>query len=405
MHNVPFVYIENTLKCNLKCTMCSNPTEHELHAMSRERILELIDYFSTKTDRIIFSGGESLIDPNIVEYVNRIPEGKEIVMLTNGTMFDTDAFAAVCPRITELRVSIDDMFDVENSRYRLGSSPINIIKSMTKARSMNDDMIIVVTCILNESIVTRIQEFVDFFIDNESEVDIIRFIPQIYYKGRAPESLRNDNYQCMDFEFVAKSIVPFLKDYITNKKYEKIDIDIQHLFSSEIFSDDFIFEPYSLDQKCCEYQKGIFVNNNGDLVYCPNSQLPIINVADVSEYDEIILARDSALRKDKYHISDVTINEKKECAGCRYMKLCGGGCPAITYNTTNNVELPDYIKCSFNTVWEKYILPILPENIQELYRQAINEQGTIPDFYTNIYNIVEKFQPQLHTEDYFGKEG
>lgn len=404
MHSIPFVYIENTLKCNLKCTMCSNPSEHELHAMSKEQILNLIDYFSNVTEKIIFSGGESLLDPNIVEYVKRIPKGKEVVVLTNGTMFDSSAFAEIVPYITELRVSIDDMYDVEKSQYRLGSSPKDIIKKMAKARSMNDDMVIVVTSILNENFIARIQEFVDFFIDNEAQVDVIRFIPQIYYKGRAPESIKSDQYRCMDFEFIAKSVAPFIKDYIDNKKYELIDIDIQHLFSSEIFSEDFAFEPYSSNQKCCEYQRGVFVNNNGDLIYCPNSQLPIINVKDVANYDELIKARDVALEKDVHHISDVSISEKKICAECRYMKLCGGGCPAITYNTTNDVLLPDYIKCSFNRVWEEYILPILPKDIKAVYMGAINADGIIPSLYKNIYEIVNEYQPQLHTEDYFGKE-
>lgn len=404
MHKIPFVYIENTLKCNLKCTMCSNPTEHEMHAMSKKQILQLIDYFSQITDKIIFSGGESLIDPNIVEYIKRIPKGKEISLLTNGTMFDSPAFVEVAPYLTELRVSIDDMYDVETSQYRLGSSPVKIIKSLAKARALNDDMIIVITSILNENFVTRMQEFVQFFIENEADVDVIRFIPQIYYKGRAPGSIKNDQYRCMDFEFIAKSVAPFIKDYIENKKYDLIDVDIQHLFSSELFSESFEFVPYSAEQKCCEYQKGVFVNNNGDIIFCPNSQSPIINIKDVANYDELINARDLALECDRYHISDLSISEKTVCSECRYMKLCGGGCPAITYNTTNDVTLPDYIKCGFNIVWEKYILPLLPINIRQIYLNAINENGVVPDFYANIYEIVSNFQPKLHTEDYFKKK-
>lgn len=401
---IPFVYIENTLKCNLKCTMCSNPAEHEMHPMTKSEILSLIDYFSTITDKIIFSGGESLMDPNIVEYVKRIPEGKEIVMLTNGTMFDSKNFEEVVPYLTELRVSIDDMYDAKTSRFRLGSSPIDVIEKMKKARTMNDDMIIVITSILNDSFIEKIQDFVEYFIKHDSQVDVIRFIPQIYYKGRAPESLKGDKYTCMNFDYIARTVTPFIKSYIEKKQYELIDIDIQHLFSSEIFSDDFVFEPYSIEQKCCEYQKGIFVNNNGDLIFCPNSQLPIKSIRDVESLEELVKARDKAVSEDEHHLTDISIKDKSICSKCRYMKLCGGGCPAITYNTTNDVTNPDYIKCGFNMVWEKYILPILPQNIQEVYVQALDNNGIIPKVYKNIYEVVEEFKPTLHTEDYFGKE-
>ena len=404
MAKIPFVYIENTLKCNLKCTMCSNPAEHEMHAMNREEIFKLIDFFSTVTDKIIFSGGESLMDPNIVDYVKRIPKGKEIVMLTNGTMFDSEAFEHVVPYLTELRVSIDDMYDSDSSRFRIGSSPKKIIEKMTKARSLNDDMIIVVTSILNDSFIGKIQEFVDFFISHESQVDVIRFIPQIYYKGRAPESIKEERYKCMNFEEIAKAVLPFIKDYIINKKYELIDVDIQHLFSSEIFSDDFVVEPYRENQKCCEYQKGIFVNNNGDLIYCPNSQLPIVNIRDVDDYNLLISERDNAVVDDKHHLTDVTISDKKICSNCRYMKLCGGGCPAITYNTTNDVMNPDYVKCSFNIVWEKYVLPVLPESIRNIYVDLLDDYGLVPEFFGSIYDVVDRYKPSLHTEDYFGKE-
>ena len=403
MGNVPFVYIENTLKCNLKCTMCSNPTEHGISSMPREKIIELIDFFSTKTNKIIFSGGESLLDLNMVEYVNRIPDGKEIVLLTNGTMFHSKVFEEICSRLSEVRVSIDDMFDSESSLYRLGSSPKSIIKDMAIARKMNENMIMVVTCILNHNIVENLQKFVDYFIENEADIDIIRFIPQIYYKGRAPESLKKDTYHCMDFDYIASHIVPFLTDYISNKKYKIIDVDIQHLFSSEIFSKSFTFEPYTLNQKCCEYQKGMFINNNGDLIYCPNSQLPIANVKDITDLEELIIKRDRALVSDSHHITDISICDKYDCSTCRYMKLCGGGCPAITYNTTNDSLLPDYIKCSFNIVWEKHILPILPNRIKKLYTSALISDGTIPPFFSNIYEIVSKFGPKFHTEDYFRK--
>lgn len=403
MNKVPFVYIENTLKCNLKCTMCSNPSEHEMNAMNREEILSLIDYFSKITDKIIFSGGESLMDPNIVEYVKRIPRGKEIVMLTNGTMFDSKNFEEVVPYLTELRVSIDDMYDAKTSQYRLGSSPIEIIEKMKKARKLNDDMIIVITSILNSSFVDKIKDFVDYFIEHESQVDVIRFIPQIYYKGRAPESIKGEKYRCMDFEYIAKAITPFVKDYIENKKYELIDVDIQHLFSSEVFSEDFKFEPYSVKQKCCEYQRGIFVNNNGDLIYCPNSQLPIVNIRNLENLDELVNARDEALQEDKHHLTDISIKDKGICSSCRYMKLCGGGCPAITYNTTNDVKNPDYVKCGFNIVWEKHILPLLPATIRDVYTEALDVSGVTPEYFDNIYEIVDRFKPVLHTEDYFGK--
>jgi radical SAM protein with 4Fe4S-binding SPASM domain len=385
----PFFSIETTLRCNLKCTMCSNPSESEGTPLSKHEIGEIITEAMKFTNQIIFTGGEPLLDENLPYYCSLVPQNKHITLLTNGTLFSSANFSKIANRISELRVSIDDALTTENSIFRLGSSPQKIVQDLIKVRDLNKNMFIVITSIINESIVNNLIEFFRYFETSESKVNIIRFIPQVYYKGRAPENLKKGKYKSSSFTSITNSVANLVEYYISNKLFNQIDLDIQHLFSSKIFNKEFEIKPLSSTNKCCEYQNGFNINNNGDLILCPSSDDVLGNIREYKSVKQLLSFRFSSRFVNKHSTARVKISDKTECINCRYSRYCGGGCPANSLSLTRNVLIPDPIKCSLIVLWEQNILPLYPLEIYNRFISILNFEGVKPKCYSDIYEIME----------------
>jgi len=83
--------------------------------------------------------------------------------------------------------------------------------------------------------------------------------------------------------------------------------------------------------------------------------------------------------------------DKSECLLCRYRGLCGFGCPATTLAICGDVRFPDPIKCSFSNIWERDILPILPDRLQQKFSAAIDYEGKHPRQFRNIIEILDGY--------------
>lgn len=68
----------------------------------------------------------------------------------------------------------------------------------------------------------------------------------------------------------------------------------------------------------------------------------------------------------KYKYSDWA-----ECQGCRYVNICGCGCPSLAMTYGGRWFGKDIFQCTIMECWEKHILPILPKNVREIYHEAL----------------------------------
>lgn len=83
------VEIIHTLNCNCRCDFCSNDKlSEQISLMKKEDVFRTIDKLAAHgVVSIIFLGGESLTDPNLIDYIKHT-KAKNIVprLQTNGTM-------------------------------------------------------------------------------------------------------------------------------------------------------------------------------------------------------------------------------------------------------------------------------------------------------------------------------
>ncbi|MCK5542814.1 MAG: 12,18-didecarboxysiroheme deacetylase [Desulfobacterales bacterium] len=115
----PVVVWNMTRKCNLKCVHCyarSEDKDYE-NELSHEQSLKMIDDLAAfGVPVLLFSGGEPLIHPRLVEYAEyAVKKGMRAVISTNGTLITKDK-AETLKKIglSYVGISIDGLEDTHN---------------------------------------------------------------------------------------------------------------------------------------------------------------------------------------------------------------------------------------------------------------------------------------------------
>ncbi|MCD4742476.1 MAG: radical SAM protein, partial [Desulfobacteraceae bacterium] len=115
----PVVVWNMTRRCNLKCVHCYAQSEDKDYnnELSHEESLKMIDDLAEfGVPVLLFSGGEPLIHPRLVEYAEyAVKKGMRAVISTNGTLI-TKEKAEILKKIglSYVGISIDGLEDTHN---------------------------------------------------------------------------------------------------------------------------------------------------------------------------------------------------------------------------------------------------------------------------------------------------
>jgi MoaA/NifB/PqqE/SkfB family radical SAM enzyme len=123
------IAIETVMGCNLRCPMCAVPNpETEMNGrkvtfMPKARFQKIIDQISDRPRGVMLSlMGESLLHPNIVEFVAITKKaGHHAAMITNGTRLTRETSVALIEAgLNHLFVSVDGMTKATYEKQRIG---------------------------------------------------------------------------------------------------------------------------------------------------------------------------------------------------------------------------------------------------------------------------------------------
>src|SRR3989344_2825711 len=374
---VPFLSMEITLNCNLNCTICCRPKELIRDSLTSEQIKDIIRCAGLFVDDIIFSGGEPTIDNHLVKYLDCVPRGKGVIILTNGTTLASETVKKeILPRISELRVSINNPRDQAFSFYRLYSNPKEIFENLITVRREFPSLRIVVTSVVNSFLLDHIEDFYATVTREDLKLNALRIIPQIYYKGRAPRAISAGQWGAVNFQKAGKVFGSLVRNYLRGER--DFDLDIQHFFSSVIIGSGYQIETFNIEERPCEYQESLYITNQGDLVLCPLANYKIANIRDFEKTEDFITQRFNLDVVSIHPFKKLKGFDKQQCLSCIFRNLCGFGCPAMSEDICGDAKFADPIRCSFANIWEREILPILPENLQEQFRESLYQDGARP---------------------------
>ncbi len=356
---VKYLVFEVTGKCNLRCKYCYNSRYAEEEQLKTELTTDRIKSILSEAEEsgfglVAFSGGEPFLRGDLMELIRFSP--LPVSVLTNGDMI-TKAQIEELSRIDnfkELRFSLDG-FKAHDS-VRENSDHKRIIDNIQFARSLD----------INVSINTMITSY------NLSELQTLYDLIDSSLRGimwRLDVPLIMGRYRSFEKELAVQEGLLFeeLKKLISRYSAERPDFRmiIANIFKSNL--EESGFYEHSMTEHPCDYALGsLTVRSNGDVSFCPSLSLIFGNVQSSSLAD--------IMRSDKYlEFTRLKIKNIEGCIDCNYLRICGTGCRADAYEDTGSITGKDESACVHFARFEKHILPILSENLNEQFGALLND--------------------------------
>ena len=318
------MYIELTSSCNMQCPYCYNDSGNSGIYLDKKYIFKLLDELSErKIYRVVFSGGEPFLHKDIYELIKySVSRNIKTTIISNLSLLSqNDMRALLCDNIA-LQVTYDDISPVLNDASRgKGSFDKNSLLLST-AKELN--------CL--DKVEIRFNISKNNYIETE---DFVKYI-----KGLG--------YAKVHFSFLHKSgrgtkytaVFDYKEDVLLLKK---ILTDLQNL--KEHYEDSANITYGELDKGfgCAFFGSGNIecsprIDPNGNVFLCQlfsGAEKSLGNIKECSSVDRL-LGSDTA-----YTVTDRVRSRKSNllnCKSCPFDEVCMGGCPAIAYNTTHDIN-------------------------------------------------------------------
>jgi len=134
-HNLLYLFLEITRKCNLKCLHCGSDciADAQSPELTTDSWLKIIDYFCERYSpelTFVITGGEPLVHKDMITIVTRIKNNnRRWGMVSNGMALNPEKFKALVDAgLYSITLSIDGL---ENAHNKLRNNPIAFNKAIT----------------------------------------------------------------------------------------------------------------------------------------------------------------------------------------------------------------------------------------------------------------------------------
>ncbi len=322
------VYLEVTHRCNYNCKHCyvRSPQNRE---MSLERAIQIIDILKQqKFRKIIITGGEPLLHPNIKEIIEYVKmKGFKLVLITNGTLIkETNINYKL---LDAAYVSFDGPTEEE---YKLLRGKEGLAKAEEGIRHLASVGIKVsIGCILSKFNVYKIHEFIAKL--KTLPVDKITVtVPQPF--GR---TLENKDIMLSPEEY--NSCIPIFAAAEGIHFESMLCYPMELRNESEEIKNAPLFEKYM--SGCAAGKKFIYISPEGLVTPCgyvtaDKELLKLTGNITKKSLEEIY---DTQLFKFYMNRSWESVTGK--CTNCDYNIVCKGGCPLRSHYLVDDAKAPD----------------------------------------------------------------
>ncbi|MBU0471662.1 MAG: radical SAM protein [Nanoarchaeota archaeon] len=356
---VKYIVFEITGKCNLKCKYCYNSKyntkEFQNTELSKEKVLEILNEAKNLGFELsAFSGGEPFIREDLMEIVEKSP--LPVSILTNGELITEEQMKVLSKlkHIKELRFSLDG-FDSHN-KVRVNSDYKRVLEKIKIAKKLN--IYTSINTLITSFNIDEIIKLYELIKNNFYGVMWRLDVPII--SGRC---VSNKDNLSVNKDKLFKKLKELILLYMKEKP--KLKIIIADIFKSSLVTKGFY--KHTLKEHPCDYALGsVTVRPNGDISFCPSLGIAFGNVKDKT-------LKEAMNGKEFKQFRKMKIEDVKPCQKCKYLYICGTGCRADAYTLDQDLEGKDPSACEHFHYFEKYIVPLLPENIQEQFDSIVNK--------------------------------
>ncbi|MDP1706530.1 MAG: radical SAM protein [bacterium] len=377
-----------TQACNMHCTYCYDKSrvdrELERHELSAEEIVSIIrDARSFGVRQIKLTGGEVLLKRGI-DQILKACEGAALYLCTNGCFLDSHI--AFLKELSFARLHIHTSIDGLASHQKYAKDGITadeLLAVMRRAKKAMPEAHFSFNTVIN---VDNVQELEAMHLHLANDLADKWTISTPYVVS---EVVRN-NHPFPDFEETAIAVARLLQTHF--RCGEPFHLSVGCLYKHEMFDTKTVPLKTPDDHPClpnCNGARGIIIDSFGNILDCllenveERGTLKDFQTGKFVNLTKTIIGRPFYLMR----IADVV-----QCAECRYVALCGGGCRYETKALFGTILNPDPIRCSYYPLMEKHILPVLSQERRRLVESRLNLSGSIPALrFRNVADILKTF--------------
>lgn len=364
------VLVEVTGRCNLRCAHCFNSGLNTAEAISQEmstqQLLALVgELDDLNVRRIQLSGGEALLRDDLWEIIEALETHRIFldVISTNGTLVaeqDAGRFAKRFRDHGALYVSMDGL---TADTYEVIRGPSTFDRFM---RSMNALLADRCRVFVNTmAIRTNLHEM-------DAMYDWLAAQPSIKgWRIGMPKVLGRylDHHKELEVEFdeVIKVFKHLLGRWLVDRPPFRLEL-------SDFFRTDSLetgLEDHRAADSPCKYaMSNMSIKPDGTAIFCASLEIhePAVlgNVASEGLAGVWYGQRHMNFRKKQ-------IADLPTCKGCRYARICGGGCRSNALLSFDDIDAADPRACTAMQILEEEILPLLPPDYTELARSLVHK--------------------------------
>lgn len=328
-------YLHLTNKCNLHCVGCYSFDErrNRCEDLSTEEILNAIDQLSdVGIQNLVFSGGEPLLRKNIlqiVEYAKKVAKIPNVILITNGTIFNKKILSELSKFVDTVSVSLDT--------YCSDSEPY----------------------LRDKGIFDKIMRSISWLKESGNNVNIIPTIHHLNssnlleYVKLAKELGTTISFSILSacFEGELMSYLPDNTDLINISKF---------MIESDAPINDSALEDKTLVARnyCGAGTSMIAIGTQGNVYPCHMLMYDEYCIGNI-KYDSINKMREKSVNARLFR--SLNVDKIEGCSQCQFRYLCGGGCRARSKLKFDVVDKVDPYCRLFKAYYNKVATEIISD--------------------------------------------
>lgn len=292
MFNRDIVYarISVTNSCNLNCTYCS-PDNSNKNNISKYFYKNLIDALEELgIEKIRFTGGEPLLNSNIIElieYAGKKEKIKDICITTNGILIDEYIDDLIKFGLTRINISLDTI----NKRKYLeltGKDCLDKVLENIKLAKTKGLTVKINAVLVKDYVRKNIQELLEFGYKNDIQVRFIELMPI------------GDNLNYFNEKYLSSNFI------LENFDCKKLEINNNDVVSYYMYDNKYKFGIISpISNHFCDRCNRIRITSKGNLRLCLHSdnEVSLLEVSEDKDAMKKIIIENVMNKPEKHLIS------------------------------------------------------------------------------------------------------
>ena len=382
MRDYTSIRLEITSRCNLQCSYCHNAEySNRSDDMNTDEILRLISNIKEEynINKILLTGGEPLMQRDVSKIIRHITNlGIKADLVTNGTMLtDSKIRELEEAGLKRIRISIDELGYM--SEFRSNANPDNLW-NVAHRISENSDIEICIHTVCSPANVSKLFEVYQKVL----EVGAARWrVFDLGYQGGVTSNK-------FDFSSYYSSLINSTKDilthYLEHELKDVLDIEINNIFrtillnmkydSSKKVDIDNLLAARILSSPCdyvADHQ--LSIRSNGQATLCQYFHKAIF---DFKKYE--LNVPETIKNESEVIENELLMNDLQYCKNCKYCLVCNSGCRSRVQFLTSDIKDADPVACYLMPMIVETLVPLLPMDVQKVYKQFINSNGMEPKY-------------------------